>query len=152
MNEKFKNHPLNGVKLEDVLGELLRHYGWEILADQINLNCFKSHPSFASSIKFLRRTEWARERLEAFYLYRFKQYPLPDEEQHKFPPRNRIFDQAPLADSPAEIELGDGEFFDDPITGPVFPDKRTVQKTRRGKTKPDNGSSVDPWAKARSKK
>ncbi len=161
MTENLINHPLNGVKLDELLGELVRHYGWEILAEQININCFKSYPSFASSIKFLRKTDWARERVEAFYLYRFKQYPLPDEEQHQLAPRNRVITGEPLADSPALIELGEGEFFDDPDTGPVFPSKREVQKTQsaRSRAKPSQtsgniegkSSSLDPWAKWRDK-
>lgn len=167
MTENFENHPLNGIKLDQLLGELVRHYGWEILADQIDIKCFQSYPSFASSVKFLRKTEWARERLEAFYLYRFKQYPLPTEEQHQLSPRNRILSEEPLFDTPAHIELGEGEFFDDPDTGPVFPSKRAVQKTRQPTRKQESksqdksrtapkvsdgdSSAPDPWAKWRNK-
>ena len=154
MNE-YQNHPLQGVGLDTLLGELVRHYHWEILAEQININCFKSYPNFESSIKFLRKTEWAREKLEAFYLYKFKQCPLPDEEQHRLPPRDRLISVDWSDHTPAEIQLGDPEFFDDPITGPVFPSKKAVQDSRSGSRRSDiadsSKSALDPWAKARQK-
>ncbi len=62
------NNPLHGMKLADILQELVANYGWEYLADHININCFKSEPSIKSSLKFLRRTQWARDKVEAFYL------------------------------------------------------------------------------------
>ncbi len=62
------NNPLHGKKLADILEELVVAYGWEYLADRININCFKSDPSIKSSLKFLRRTQWARDKVEALYL------------------------------------------------------------------------------------
>ncbi|WP_416885821.1 VF530 family DNA-binding protein [Marinospirillum sp.] len=62
------NNPLHGVKLEQMLIQLEQHYGWTGLADRININCFKSQPSIPSSLKFLRRTPWARAKVEALYL------------------------------------------------------------------------------------
>jgi len=62
------NNPLHGIKLADMLEELHAHYGWEGLAEQININCFKSNPTIKSSLKFLRRTPWAREKVERLYL------------------------------------------------------------------------------------
>jgi len=156
---KLQNHPLNGIGLELLLGELVRHYGWEILGEQININCFKTYPNFDSSMKYLRKTQWAREKLEAFYLYKYLQYPLPSDEQHQLPPRNRIVDLTRLVETPAVIALGDREFFDDPASGPVFPSKRSVEKSRAGKSsrgaQPTNSSSDNkkssssqsPWAK-----
>lgn len=64
-----KNNPLHGKKLEDILTELHARYGWEGLAIRININCFKENPSIKSSLKFLRRTPWAREKVEALYLH-----------------------------------------------------------------------------------
>jgi len=58
MNEKLKNHPLNGIGLDALLGDLVREYGWDILAEQLPISCFKNYPSFKSSVKFLKRTEW----------------------------------------------------------------------------------------------
>lgn len=60
-------NPLHGVTLAKMLEELLSHYGWDGLGRQIDIRCFTHDPSIASSLKFLRRTPWARERLEALY-------------------------------------------------------------------------------------
>lgn len=62
------NNPLHGVKLVDIVETLVDHYGWEQLAFQININCFKNNPTVKSSLKFLRRTPWARAKVEALYL------------------------------------------------------------------------------------
>jgi uncharacterized protein (DUF2132 family) len=62
------NDPLHGITLERILTRLVDQYGWEQLSRFIELNCFKSDPSIKSSLKFLRRTAWARKKLEAFYL------------------------------------------------------------------------------------
>ena len=62
------NNPLHGVKLVTIVETLVDHYGWEQLALQININCFKNNPTVKSSLKFLRRTPWARAKVEALYL------------------------------------------------------------------------------------
>ncbi|RBP80059.1 DUF2132 domain-containing protein [Marinomonas rhizomae] len=67
------NNPLHGVKLEKVVTDLVEHYGWEELAIRININCFKSDPSVKSSLKFLRKTPWARDKVEALFLETFSQ-------------------------------------------------------------------------------
>ncbi len=105
MIEVQKNNPLHGLKLEVLLTELVEHYDWEVLADAMNLNCFKSNPSIKSSLKFLRKTPWAREKVESFYLYKFKNLPRPDDQQYALPPRDRTIslDQQPR--SPAVITV-----------------------------------------------
>lgn len=62
------NNPLHGVKLATVVESLAEHYGWEGLALKININCFKNNPSIQSSLKFLRKTPWARDKVERLYL------------------------------------------------------------------------------------
>ncbi|MEO9891553.1 VF530 family protein [Aurantibacter sp.] len=62
------NNPLHGVKLLDILEFLTEKYEWEDLAGQVNIKCFKSNPSIKSSLKFLRKTPWAREKVEHLYL------------------------------------------------------------------------------------
>ena len=62
------NNPLHGVKLADILDYLVERYGWESLSRKININCFKSNPSIKSSLTFLRKTQWARDEVEALYL------------------------------------------------------------------------------------
>jgi len=66
--KKQPNNPLHGVKLATILEELVEEYSWEELYGMVNINCFKSNPSIKSSLKFLRRTPWARERVEGIYL------------------------------------------------------------------------------------
>ena len=68
MSEKQPNNPLHGIKLSDILEFLVERYGWEELSDKININCFKNDPSIKSSLVFLRRTPWAREKVERLYL------------------------------------------------------------------------------------
>ncbi len=62
------NNPLHGVKLVDILGALVAHYGWEGLARRIDIRCFRYDPSVNSSLAFLRRTPWARAKVEELYL------------------------------------------------------------------------------------
>ncbi len=65
------NNPLHGIKLEQVVTKLVEHYGWGELAERININCFKSDPSIKSSLKFLRKTQWARDKVEQLYISTF---------------------------------------------------------------------------------
>lgn len=62
------NNPLHGVTLEALLIFLVDHYGWDGLGSRINIRCFTSDPSIKSSLKFLRRTPWAREKVEKLYV------------------------------------------------------------------------------------
>lgn len=66
------NNPLHGKTLEMILEELLLRYRWEGLAYHIDINCFKENPSIKSSLKFLRRTPWARKKVEELYLKAFE--------------------------------------------------------------------------------
>lgn len=67
MDQKHKN-PLHGVTLEKLLTELVEHFGFPGLAELIDINCFKSNPSIKSSLTFLRRTPWARTKIENLYI------------------------------------------------------------------------------------
>ena len=60
--------PLHGVTLESILVELQAHYGWEGLAERVDVRCFKSDPSIKSSLTFLRKTPWARSKVEAMFV------------------------------------------------------------------------------------
>ena len=68
MSTEQPNNPLHGVKLSDILDYLVDFYGWEILGQRIDINCFNSDPSIKSSLKFLRKTQWARDKVEQLYL------------------------------------------------------------------------------------
>lgn len=72
IKQEQPNNPLHGVKLVDILEHLSQNYTWEDLAGQVNINCFKSNPSVKSSLKFLRKTPWAREKVEHLYLQSIK--------------------------------------------------------------------------------
>ena len=67
------NNPLHGIRLKDILEFLVEEYGWEELGDEININCFTNNPSINSSLKFLRKTKWARDKVEKLYLNKNKQ-------------------------------------------------------------------------------
>ena len=62
-------NPLHGVTLEAMLTELVAHFGWPELGTRIRINCFGTDPSIASSLAFLRKTPWAREKVESLYLF-----------------------------------------------------------------------------------
>ncbi|WP_444915876.1 VF530 family protein [Microbulbifer sp. TRSA007] len=72
MSKDQPNNPLHGITLEKVVTRLQEHYGWDGLADRININCFKSDPSIKSSLKFLRKTQWARDKAEDLYISTFE--------------------------------------------------------------------------------
>lgn len=67
-NESQPNNPLHGVKLVAILEFLVKEYGWDELGAIINIKCFNNDPSIKSSLKFLRKTPWAREKVEKLYL------------------------------------------------------------------------------------
>jgi hypothetical protein len=67
-NPSQPKNPLHGVTLEVLLTELHAQYGWERLAKKVDINCFKQDPSIKSCLKFLRKTPWAREKVEAIYI------------------------------------------------------------------------------------
>jgi uncharacterized protein (DUF2132 family) len=62
-------NPLHGKTLEAILGELVTHYGWDGLAQRVALRCFSHQPSIGSSLKVLRKTPWARDKVESLYLF-----------------------------------------------------------------------------------
>jgi uncharacterized protein (DUF2132 family) len=62
-------NPLHGMTLEKIVTELADYYGWEGLGDRINIRCFTHDPSVGSSLKFLRKTPWARDKVESLYLF-----------------------------------------------------------------------------------
>lgn len=63
-----KNNPLHGITLERMLTELVERFGWERMGRRITIRCFTDNPSISSSLKFLRRTPWARAKVEEMYL------------------------------------------------------------------------------------
>lgn len=72
MAEQQKNNPLHGVKLEQIVTELVEYFDWDMLGNFISINCFKTDPSIKSSLKFLRKTPWARKKVEELYLENYE--------------------------------------------------------------------------------
>ncbi|MHC4553094.1 MAG: VF530 family protein [Planctomycetota bacterium] len=72
MSETQKNNPMHGVTLEMILNRLVDHYGWEALGKRIKIKCFSNDPSVKSSLKFLRKTPWARTKVENLYIQMIK--------------------------------------------------------------------------------
>lgn len=105
----YKNNPLHGLSLKNMLIEIVECYGFEILYAYLNLNCFKTNPSIESSVKFLKKTTWARESVESFYLYQYKKLPRASDEQFALPPRDRIIPDDQVPGEPAELSLEDAE-------------------------------------------
>jgi uncharacterized protein (DUF2132 family) len=69
MNNNINNDPLHGITLKAILEYLVKKYGWEELGSIIRINCFNDNPSINSSLKFLRKTEWARKKVEDLYVW-----------------------------------------------------------------------------------
>jgi uncharacterized protein (DUF2132 family) len=68
MSDQQPNNPLHGITLEMMLNQLVEHYGWDEMGRIINIRCFNNDPSIKSSLQFLRKTPWARNKVEALYL------------------------------------------------------------------------------------
>ena len=168
----YSNSPLHGLSLKDLLQEIVDHYGFEILYAYLNINCFKTNPSIASSMKFLKKTDWAREKVEGFYLYEYKNLPHATPEQFELPPRDRVIPEDQTPGKPAELNLEDAERLREKRERKAaeygrVPGARSKKErsSGEGRNKPaarsprkassSNGSGSsgdDPWANARKKK
>lgn len=104
--EELKNSPLHGLSAEIMLTELVEFYGWEVLDAAIDLKCFRIKPTIPSCLTFLKKAEWARNRVEDFYLYQFKQMPKPGEDELELKPRERGFPKgvAPKPPKPLTVK------------------------------------------------
>lgn len=149
----YKNNPLHGISLKQVVTEIAEHYGFKILYAYLNINCFNNNPSVDSSVKFLKKTDWAREKVEAFYLYQFKGLPRASAEQFELPPRDRVIppDQKPA--QPAELSLEDAERLREKRARKAA--LRDQEADHRRSTSPRSShrsgapaqGDIDPWAK-----
>jgi len=128
----YKNNPLHGTSLETVLTELVKHYGFEILAAYMNLNCFKQNPSVASSLKFLKKTPWAQEKVEAFYMYQYHSLPKADDANFELPPRDRIVPSGLEQRPPKELTLDDAE-------------ELRIKKAQKTRERTARSGPANPW-------
>ncbi|MCH6255178.1 VF530 family protein [Puniceicoccaceae bacterium K14] len=85
MSDQRHNDPLHGLSLKAILTDLVERYGWEELAQSIKINCFATNPSIKSSLTFLRKTPWAREKVENFYLWSYGK-KIPERPRYDEPP------------------------------------------------------------------
>ena len=139
----YKNNPLHGLGLKNLLIEIVDHYGFEILFAYLNVNCFKTNPSIDSSVTFLKKTDWAREKIEVFYLYEFKNLPRASSEQFSLPPRDRIIPEGQIPGKPSELSLEDAE---------RLRAKRKAKSAERDQgARHRSETRVDPWANWKSK-
>ncbi len=112
----YKSNPLHGTSLKKLLTEIVDHYGFEILFAYLKLNCFKTNPSIDSSIKFLKKTPWACEKVESFYLYQYKNLPRASNEQFELSPRDRVIPEGQMPGEPKELSLEDAKQLNDKRT------------------------------------
>lgn len=174
----YTNNPLHGTSLKKMLTEIVDHYGFELLFAYLNINCFKNNPSIASSVKFLKKTDWAREKVESFYLYEFKSLPRASSEQFILSPRDRIIPEEQSPGEPKELSLEDAAQLREKReqrqaerdqekegrSGKVYGANRSKKtddgdnmyqrkderKPEKSKSSPADGK-VDPWAKWKDK-
>lgn len=151
----YQNNPLHGTSLKTVVTEIANHYGFKILFAYLNINCFNNNPSIESSVKFLKKTDWAREKVEAFYLYQFKSLPRASAEQFELPPRDRIVPPDQIPGEPAELSFEDADRLREKRAKKAAmhdagEPRRTTQEARRSSpSRPQVAADADPWAKWR---
>lgn len=149
----YNNNPLHGVGLKKMITEIVDYYGFEILFSYLNINCFNNNPSIDSSVKFLKKTDWAREKVEAFYLYQFKGLPRASAEQFELPPRDRIIPQGQIPGKPAELSLEDAERLREKrAKKAAMRNQDADRRAHSAKTVPNHEKAPvdrdsDPWAK-----
>jgi uncharacterized protein (DUF2132 family) len=80
-------NPLHGLTLEAIVTALADHYGWEHLSELVPIRCFAIDPSVGSSLKFLRKTPWAREKVESLYLFMLREQRREQQQQPGTPPQ-----------------------------------------------------------------
>ncbi|ASK71235.1 hypothetical protein CF168_07915 [Shewanella bicestrii] len=95
------NNPLHGITLEAIVTQLVEHYGWEELGARIKIRCFTEDPSIKSSLRFLRKTDWAREKVEYLYL-KTNKLPLPAAKSSNAPAKTPAKKPAKPAQKPAK--------------------------------------------------
>jgi uncharacterized protein (DUF2132 family) len=120
--EELQNSPLHGLPAETMLTELVEFYGWEVLDAAIDLKCFRIKPTIPSCLTFLKKAEWARNRVEDFYLYCFKGMPKASDDDEELKPRERGFPNGVVPKKPIALTV----------------EKARVEKARVEKAKVEN--------------
>lgn len=144
MTEKQQNNPLHGLKLETMIEELVGFYNWNILYAALRLDCFNNKPTVTSCVTFLKKTEWARERVENFYLYRFKRMPKANSVQFQLKPRERAFADGIAPRQPQELTV---EIIAEMRAKATADYEAMKQNTKRGGFNKDRSSAHQPFAR-----
>ncbi|WP_415776155.1 VF530 family DNA-binding protein [Shewanella oncorhynchi] len=122
-NMNQSNNPLHGIKLETIITYLVEKYGWEELGERINIRCFTHDPSIKSSLRFLRKTEWARDKVEYLYL-RANKLPLPppkaDSSQAAKKPAAKIATKKTNQTPPDKSDKSDKPSTDDKVNSHIW--------------------------------
>lgn len=117
------NNPLHGIKLETIITYLVERYGWEELGERINIRCFTHDPSVKSSLRFLRKTEWARDKVEYLYL-RANKLPLPapktETSQAPKKPAAKVTSQNIRKTAPAKTATSDKSSSEDEVNRHIW--------------------------------
>jgi uncharacterized protein (DUF2132 family) len=143
------NNPLHGLTLEAVVTQLVESYGFPYLAERVKINCFKSDPSIKSSLKFLRRTLWAREQVEKLYVAKFikaqgKSVGTPP----KARPKPVKIDAKPVTAQPGtKLTLSMPV-----IASPVAAKPKPAAPNPVAKSEPKSEPKPNPWASGAYKK
>lgn len=140
MTINYHNNPLHGTSLETLVTELVEHYGFEVLYAYLSINCFNKRPSIASSVKFLKQSDWAREKVESFYLYMYKNLPRASDSEYAKPPRDRIVPDGDRPRRPKVLSVEDAQKRKDakaneprPPSAKQFIDRRRQKKSVWGR-------------------
>ncbi|MEM8908624.1 MAG: VF530 family protein [Bacteroidota bacterium] len=155
----YKNNPLHGLSLKNMLIALVDHYGFEILFAYLNIKTFDKNPSIDSSVKFLKKTDWARKKVEGFYLYQYKSLPRCSDEQFELAPRDRIVPDDQTPGAPAELSLEDAQRLHEKRARKAAnrdhrrfrPNENQKSNADKPQSRIDSGNTEDPWAAARAK-
>jgi len=108
-NGELQNSPLHGLSAEKMLTELVEFYGWAVLDAGIDLKCLRIQPAIPSCLTFLKKAEWARNRVEDFYLYCFKGMPKPNDSDLELKPRERGFPNSVIPKKPLALTVKKAE-------------------------------------------
>ena len=138
------NNPLYGLKMDQLLTEISEHYGWALLSDALRIERFQFHTGMKSTVKFLRNYQWAKEKVENFYLYQFKNLPCPDDKQLAIAPRDRFIPAEQQFSEPAEITSAVIEEIDRAAKLRIYTDN-TAKKSSKERTKEPVYDPSNPW-------
>lgn len=159
----YKNNPLHGLNLKTMLTQIVDHYGFELLHAYLWINTFKINPSIDSSVKFLKKTQWAREKVEGFYLYKYKNLPKVSSDQFELPPRDRIIPEGQVPGEPCKLTLEDAQKMQEQRAKLAQDyDRKSGRSASKSPWSPqpkaraeapvkDANGSFDPWANSRNK-